>query len=113
MFTGEVDLIISDGFTGNVVIKTAEGIVKTLLTQFKAMLSILPPEALASISPHMEDLIARNDYSRVGASALLGVSRPLFFGHGRSKAIAVRNGIRAAVDMITADIIDKIRQAMS
>ena len=113
IFTSDVDLVITDGFTGNVIIKTAEGIVQALLAQFEEVLRQLPPKALATISPHLGELHARNDYARIGASALLGVRRPLFFGHGRSNAIAVRNGIRMAVDMITADIVDKIRQAIS
>jgi glycerol-3-phosphate acyltransferase PlsX len=113
MFTGEVDLVISDGFTGNVLIKTAEGIVQTLLAQFEDALAQLSTEALRLISPKLQEIYARNDYSRVGAAALLGVQRPIFFGHGRSKAIAVRNGIGNAVNMITADIVGKIRQTFA
>ena len=113
LFTGDVDLVITDGFTGNVLLKTAEGIVQALLAQFEDVLKGLTPEAFGIISPLMQEVYARNDYSRVGASALLGVQRPLFFGHGRSKAIAVRNGIGNAVNTITADIVGKIRQAVS
>jgi glycerol-3-phosphate acyltransferase PlsX len=113
MFIGGVELVISDGFTGNVLIKTAEGIVQTLLAQFKDILASLSPEGLSTITPQVQALYARNDYSRVGAAALLGVQRPMFFGHGRSKAIAVRNGIGNAVKMITTDIIGKIRLSFS
>lgn len=113
MFIGGVELVISDGFTGNVLIKTAEGIVQTLLAQFKDILASLPPEGLNAIAPQLRALYARNDYSRVGAAALLGVQRPMFFGHGRSNAIAVRNGIGNAVNMITTDIIGKIRLSFS
>jgi glycerol-3-phosphate acyltransferase PlsX len=113
MFVGGVDLVISDGFTGNVLIKTAEGIVQTLLAQFKDILATLPPDGLNAIDPQVQALYARNDYSRVGAAALLGVQRPMFFGHGRSKAIAVRNGIGNALNMITTDIVGKIRLSFS
>ncbi len=113
MFTGGVDLVISDGFTGNVLIKSAEGIVQTLLAQFKDILASLPPEGLNAIFPQVQALYDRNDYSRVGAAALLGVQRPMFFGHGRSKAIAVRNGIGNALNMITTDIVGKIRLSFS
>lgn len=113
MFTGGVDLVISDGFIGNILIKTAEGIVQTLLAQFKDVLSSLPQDALTSIASQMEALYAHNDYARVGVAALLGLQRPIFFGHGRSKAIAVRNGIGNALKMITTDIVDKIRLAFS
>lgn len=113
MFTRGVDLVISDGFTGNVLIKSAEGIVQTLLAQFKDILASLPPEGLNAIFPQVQALYDRNDYSRVGAAALLGVQRPMFFGHGRSKAIAVRNGIGNALNMITTDIVGKIRLSFS
>jgi glycerol-3-phosphate acyltransferase PlsX len=113
MFTGGVDLVISDGFTGNVLIKSAEGIVQTLLAQFKDILASLPPEGLNAIFPQVQAFYDRNDYSRVGAAALLGVQRPMFFGHGRSKAIAVRNGIGNALNMITTDVVGKIRLSFS
>ena len=79
----------------------------------ESCIQILEITTNLSRSPLMQEVYARNDYSRVGASALLGVQRPLFFGHGRSKAIAVRNGIGNAVNTITADIVGKIRQAVS
>lgn len=113
MFIGGVDLVISDGFTGNVLIKSAEGIVQTLLAQFKNILASLPPEGLNAIVPQVQALYDRNDYSRVGAAALLGVQRPMFFGHGRSKAIAVQNGIGNALNMITTDVLGKIRLSFS
>lgn len=113
MFTGGVDLVISDGFIGNILIKTAEGIVQTLLTQFSDILSSLSQEAKNSIASQMEALYARNDYARVGAAALLGVQHPIFFGHGRSKALAVRNGIGNAMKMIKTDIVEKIRLTFS
>jgi glycerol-3-phosphate acyltransferase PlsX len=113
MFIGGVDLVISDGFTGNVLIKSAEGIVQTLLAQFKNILASLPPEGLNAIVPQVQALYDRNDYSRVGAAALWGVQRPMFFGHGRSKAIAVQNGIGNALNMITTDVVGKIRLSFS
>lgn len=113
MFTGHVNLVVTDGFTGNVVFKTAEGIIHTLLAQVEEVITQLPHEAIVIISDHLQRLRARNDYARIGVSALLGVQYPIFIGHGRSRAIAVRNGMKTAKDMILADVVSKIRQAIT
>lgn len=109
LFSSGVHVVVTDGFTGNVLFKGAEGIVQTLLGQVSQVLASLPPQAAALVQAHLTALRERNHYARYGAAALLGVSRPMFIGHGRSKAQAVINGMKTAQRMIAGDVVGAIR----
>jgi glycerol-3-phosphate acyltransferase PlsX len=98
IFTGDVDVIVCDGFTGNVILKTSEGLVKvmmqllrtelaqTILTQTGAMLS---QQAFRSVKKRL-------DYSEFGGAPLLGCKQVCLICHGSSSAKAIRNAIRIA-----------------
>ena len=62
---------------------------------------------------HLDALREKNNYAHYGVSTLLGVQHPIFIGHGRSKATAVRNGMATAKRMIAGGVIDRIRQALA
>ncbi|MGI5825343.1 MAG: phosphate acyltransferase PlsX, partial [Bacillota bacterium] len=94
---GDVDVIVTDGFTGNVVIKEAEGISKTLM-------SILKQELMSSLKTKMGAVLAKDafknlksilDYKRVGGAPLLGVQGVSIVCHGSSDARAVSNAVLA------------------
>jgi glycerol-3-phosphate acyltransferase PlsX len=113
LLVGEVNVVVSDGFAGNILLKTAEGLVAGLLGQMEALIPRLPPDAAEIVRNHLGELRACNHYARYGAAALLGVQHPIFIGHGRSKALAVRNGMATARRMIATDVVGKIRQALA
>jgi glycerol-3-phosphate acyltransferase PlsX len=111
LWASDINLIVTDGFTGNVLLKSTEGTVSTLLTQVEKILPRLAGETADLIRSYLHDLRLRNHYSRHGVSTLLGVRHPMFIGHGRSKAEAVVNGMATAQRVIASNAIASIRQA--
>lgn len=111
LLNGGVDVIVADGFSGNILFKALEGLVPHVIEQVAEIVADLPPESATILKTHLEKVSARNHYSRYGVSALLGVQYPMFIGHGRSKAEAVRNGMLTAKKMIAGNVIDNIRHA--
>ena len=72
----------------------------------------IPNFSSSLLKNHLDNLRVKNDYAAIGAAALLGLQRPLFIGHGRSKAIAVRNGLATAKRMISSNMLDVLRIRM-
>ncbi len=109
-FNGAVDVVVCDGFVGNVVLKAAEsmaglfgqmlreGLAKSWRTKLGYLLA----------RPAFEDFRRRVDYTEYGAAPLLGVQGGCFIGHGRSNAKAVMNSVRRAVEFCAADLHTKI-----
>src|SRR5262245_51568063 len=115
IFTGEVDVIVSDGFTGNVILKTSEGLAEavmqllktelgqTLLTQIGAMLSL---NAFRSLK-------RRLDYSEFGGAPLLGCKQICVICHGSSNSKAIRNAIRVAKEFYKGKLSERIESELS
>jgi glycerol-3-phosphate acyltransferase PlsX len=112
MLDSDVNVLVCDGFVGNVLFKTIEGVLDSLLSQVEAILPKIPNFPSSLLKNHLENLRTKNDYAAIGAAALLGLQRPLFIGHGRSKAIAVRNGLATAKRMITSNVLNALRNRM-
>jgi len=106
MLASDVNVVVCDGFVGNVLFKTIEGVIAAALAQVQDIL----PQLSAGATSLLQDLRSINDYARIGAAALLGVQFPMFIGHGRSKALAVRNGMVTAKRMITSNVVGVIRR---
>jgi phosphate acyltransferase len=113
LWSSDVNLIVTDGFTGNVLLKSTEGTVSALLTQMEEILPRLGSTPAGLLQSHLQDLRLRNHYSRHGVSTLLGVQHPMFIGHGRSKAEAVINGMATAQRVIASNAIASIQRAFS
>jgi phosphate acyltransferase len=113
IWSSNVNLVVTDGFVGNVLLKSAEGIVSLLLSQVEEILPQMSGESAGLLRSKLGYLRLHNHYSRHGVSPLLGVQHPMFIGHGRSKAEAVVNGMLTAQRVIASDTITKIRQSFS
>jgi len=111
LWSSGINLIVTDGFTGNVLLKSTEGTVSALLTQVEEILPRLTGAPAELLQSQLQDLRLRNHYSRHGVSTLLGVQHPMFIGHGRSKAEAVVNGMATAQRAIASNAIASICQA--
>ena len=98
LFRGVVDAIATDGFTGNVVLKTCEGIAEGLFGLVKQELERTPLARLGSalVAPALHNLAKRIDYTEIGGALLAGVTGPAVIAHGRSDANAIASAIRAA-----------------
>jgi len=111
---GLADVVVTDGFTGNVIIKLAEGVSKMLLDLLKEEItssSISKVGALLA-KPAFDAVKQRLDYREYGGAPLLGVDGVVIVGHGRSDALAVKNGIRMAAQAVENGVLDAIKQGL-
>jgi glycerol-3-phosphate acyltransferase PlsX len=111
VYSGDVDVIVTDGFTGNVILKVSESLAHLVEQALKQ-------EITRSLQASMGFLLSKDafrafkkrlDYSEYGGAPLLGVNGACLIGHGRSNAKAVRNAIKAAHDFVERGIPEKIR----
>ncbi len=96
MFRGEVDVLVCDGFVGNLILKTGEGITELLLRLLKREFtrSWLTKIAALLLKPAFASAMKVVDYAEVGGALLLGVNGVVIIGHGRSNSVAIENAIR-------------------
>jgi len=111
---GAADVIVTDGFTGNVAIKVAEGAADLILAELReALTSRLHYKLLAALlRPAFRRVRARIDYSEYGGAPLLGVDGVAIVAHGRSDAHAIFNAIRVARDAAQGNLVALIASAM-
>jgi len=110
-----VDVVVTDGFTGNVVLKTLEGGMKTLVRALMDAFSSKPEykEHADVLLPALLPLYESVDPDTTGGAILLGVDGVCVISHGSSSARAIVNGIKVAADMVERDIVGRIRAAIA
>jgi len=114
IMTTEVDVVVTDGFTGNVALKSLEGALKTVVKSLFA--AIGKPEYKVhadALMPAFLDLYSQFDPDTTGGAMLLGLNGVCIISHGSSSARAMVNGIKVARDMVQGDIVEKIRAAVA
>lgn len=113
IFAGAADVIVADGFVGNVAIKMAEATAEFLLRTLRDELPKSPLSALGGllIKGRVGEIRARIDWREFGGAPLLGIDGVAVVAHGRSDARAVRNAIRVARDAVEQGLVEKIREA--
>jgi glycerol-3-phosphate acyltransferase PlsX len=112
LFTGKVDVIVMDGFTGNVVLKASETLAESLLELIREEVYRTPLRKLGAWLSRgaFRAVKRRTDPSEFGGAPLLGVKGCVVIGHGKSNAHAVRQGIRAAAEFFTSDVNARIEE---
>lgn len=112
--TGAVDVIVTDGFTGNVALKLLEGLARTLLEQVKdAMTSTTVRSAAAAVLKRpLVELKDRIDPETYGGAPLLGVAGACIIGHGSSGAVGITNGIAVCALAVRERLTDRIATAV-
>ena len=110
----DADVVVSDGFTGNVLIKTSEAVSKLLLDVMKEELSSsLRTKIGAGLAmPAFRNLRKMLDPRQIGAAPLLGIDGLVFVGHGRSDALAIVNSIKAAKLAIDTGLLAGLKEAL-
>lgn len=113
--TGLADVIVTDGFTGNVIIKFAEGLSKMLMSAIESEIRARPLAMVGGLlaKPAFRGVKAKLDYREFGGGALLGVDGVTIITHGRSDAYTIRNAIRAARDAVEKDILGAIKAGLT
>lgn len=115
VFNGDVDVVVTDGFTGNVLLKGIEGSIKYMTRQLKGifMKNFKTKMAALAIKDEFKALKASLDPNEVGGTAMLGISKPVIKAHGSSDARAIYNAIRQAISFVDSGIIDDITADIS
>lgn len=115
VFKGTVDVVVCDGFVGNVVLKSAESLAEAVARMMRFELDRSWSARLGYLlaRPAFARFRKRVDYREYGAAPLLGLEGGCFVGHGRSNSKAVRNSIRRAVEFCEADLHNKIRDKVA
>ena len=107
---GRVNVIVTDGFSGNVALKTIEGVSASLFSMIKKMLlkNTKTKLAAAMLKPGLRELKSKTDYSLIGGAPLLGTAKPVFKAHGSSNEIAFKNAIHNAWLFAKNGVIEQI-----
>ena len=115
VFGGDVDVIVMDGFTGNVFLKVTEAVAKMLIDKIRETITnggLLTKIGGLLIRPAMSSIRKVLNPSEYGAATLLGVNGLTFIGHGRSDARAVQVAIRVAKEALEAKVLDAMKSAI-
>jgi len=115
LFRGVVDVLATDGFTGNIVLKTCEGIAEGMFGLVRQELEKTPRARLgaALVAPALRHLAKRIDYAEIGGALLAGVTRPAVIAHGRSDANAMASAIRAAANFAERSLPAQLAAAIT
>lgn len=113
--TGGADVVVCDGFVGNVVLKLSEGLAETLIGILRAeMTSSLPNKlAAAVLRPSLRKVFSRLDYAEYGGVPLLGVNGAAIVSHGRSNAKAIKNALRVARQTAETGVAQAIAEGLA
>ncbi|MGD6816203.1 phosphate acyltransferase PlsX [Metabacillus sp. 84] len=115
LLEGAADVVVTDGFTGNVTLKTIEGTAMSVFSMLKAALTsnFTSKLAAAVLKPKLREIRSQMDYSEYGGAALFGLNAPVVKAHGSSDGNAIYNAIRQTRDMILNDVSGTIRTAIA
>jgi len=110
LLTGKMDVLVTDGFSGNVMLKTVEGAAKFMFKQLKGVFYASAKNKLAALAvkKDLKGMKAMLDPSEVGGTAMLGISKPVIKAHGSSDDRAIYNAVRQAVACVKADVAGAI-----
>jgi len=111
LLDGVCDVVVTDGFTGNMVLKTIEG---TALSMFKMLKEVMTSSlktklAAGMMKPQLKGLKNKLDYSEYGGAALFGLNAPVIKAHGSSDSNAIYNAIRQTRDVVKSEVIGTIK----
>lgn len=107
-FAGAADVIVTDGFVGNTVLKMAEGLAKSLFQAIAAEIYETDPKLALQFEPIVKQIYKKNDYHEVGGAPLLGVNGTMVIAHGSSEAKTIRAAIRNTLNLVKNHVNDEI-----
>jgi glycerol-3-phosphate acyltransferase PlsX len=115
IFHGNADVIVCDGFTGNIVLKTSEGLADVLIKMLKREIVNLPVGRIGFLfmKPALKSFKKKTDYVEYGGAPLLGINGTCIISHGRSTAKAIRNAIRVASDFAKNKVYETVSLAVA
>src|SRR5687767_11643647 len=108
LFKGAVDVVVCDGFVGNIILKFTEGIAEGLFQTIMAELQEFAPELLEQFKPVMKKIYHKHDWQEYGGAPLLGVGGYCLICHGRSDSRSIKNAIRVGKQLVNSGVNQKI-----
>ncbi len=111
VFEGQADVVVTDGFTGNVLLKGAEGVIKYMMGALKGVFYKSGKNKLAAavLKNDLKGMKKSLDVNEVGGTALIGISRPVIKAHGSSNADSFFAAVRQAKAFVEADVVEDIK----
>lgn len=108
------DVVVADGFTGNMLLKMYEGVALSVMGLVKGVLTKNPKNRLAALMVYgdMRDLKKKVDYNEYGGAPIMGAARPVFKIHGSAKASTVKNALRLTGNYIRSGFVEDISRAL-
>jgi len=114
IFLGSADVVVCDGFVGNIVLKVGEGLAETLMKMLKREIAdiITGKIGYMMIKPAIKSFRKKVDYSEYGGALLLGINGTSLICHGRSSSKAIKNAIKLALEMANKEIYKRISESL-
>ncbi len=111
---GDADVVVADGFTGNLILKTYEGVAKVLIQGIKNAFykNTLSKISYLGVRSGINGMKTQFDYKEYGGAVMLGVRKPVIKAHGSADARCFKNAIKQAVMFLQTDLINKIEQEL-
>lgn len=108
------DVVVTDGFTGNIMLKLFEGVALTLMGKIKDLFATNIKTKLsgAMVLPELKALKKQIDYNEYGGAPIMGISKPVFKAHGSSNARTFKNAIRLTIDYVNGNVVEEIKNAI-
>jgi len=115
IYSGDADVIVCDGFVGNVALKVSEGLVSTIKAMLTESLEKTLPRKIGYMMARQafEDFRKRVDYTEYGGAPLLGVKGVVLICHGRSNANAIKNAVRVAAELARGNVTSRIEESLA
>lgn len=109
---GDSDVVVADGFTGNIILKMYEGVAGTLMGKIKGIFTknVKNKLAAALVLSDMKEMKKQFDYNEYGGSPILGVSKPVFKAHGSSKARTIKSAVGLTVQFVKNNVVNEIAE---
>ncbi len=111
---GDADVVVADGFTGNLILKTYEGVAKVLMNGIKQAFykNAISKISYLGVKSGIDDMKKQFDYKEYGGAVMLGVKKPVVKAHGSADARTFKNAVKQAVWFLETDLIEKIEEAL-
>ncbi|HZX11502.1 MAG TPA: phosphate acyltransferase PlsX [Acidobacteriota bacterium] len=115
IYSGKADVIVSDGFTGNIALKTSEGVVDNFarMARMEIMKNIFVKIGFFLMKRHLKKFYKKIDYAEYGGAYLLGINGVCIVGHGRSNPVAIKNAVRLARDYLKGKVLERIHERIN